>query len=277
MSGPGKIVIAGDWHANSRWAAHVIRCAAAALADEPVKYILQLGDFGFWPRRGSSYLADVEETCAEHGVIVMWIDGNHEDHDTLITLHDMHRSAMDFDDDQPMSLPKTGNLIHLPRGTRWTWHNRTWVALGGAVSVDREHRHEGRSWFPQEAITAEQAQKVIADGSADVMLTHDCPSGVELHLPPLPAEWRSQAKPAQAHRELLQQVVDAVQPSHLFHGHYHLAYSQYVAHRPHEDHGVCSMCKVTGLGMDGQQLNWVVCDTRTMQVEPAQLPNDSQG
>ena len=31
----------------------------------------------------------------------------------------------------------TGRIWHLPRGHRWRWHGRDWLALGGAVSLDR--------------------------------------------------------------------------------------------------------------------------------------------
>jgi hypothetical protein len=237
---PGKVIIAGDWHGNSRWAASVVRATPKLLDGEPARIILQLGDFGYWPRSGTGadYLNELEAACREHDVNIWWIDGNHEDHESL-KQHD------------PSRWP---HLRYLQRGTRWEWHNRTWLALGGAVSVDKTARREGVSWFPEEAITASQAVSVAAEGHADVMLTHDCPAGISLPLNPLPEAWKSQEQPVREHRELLQQIAGEVKPSYLFHGHYHMAYSTQGEFRS------------TGLDMDGEQASWLICDTRTMAV-----------
>ena len=39
-----------------------------------------------------------------------------------------------------------GRIWHLPRGHRWRWHGRDWLALGGAVSLDRAVRTAGVNW-----------------------------------------------------------------------------------------------------------------------------------
>ena len=98
------------------------------------------------------------------------------------------------------------------------------------------------------------------------MVTHECPSSV-VHRFPQPPGWWDPADLARsdAHRERLQQVVDAVKPGWLMHGHLHIGYQREVtmAHGPVE---------VTGLNCDGSgyphilhvQDNWAVLDVQDM-------------
>ncbi|WP_301123570.1 hypothetical protein [Mycolicibacterium fortuitum] len=131
--GPGTVMIAGDWHGNTGWATALIISAGV----RGIKVVVQLGDFGFWTpgRRSDDYLDGIETACARHGVTVLWLDGNHECFDALYEL--------------PID-PETGlrqirpHIFHLPRGLRWRWHGKTWMALGGAHSVDRPDRKPGR-------------------------------------------------------------------------------------------------------------------------------------
>lgn len=52
--------------------------------------------------------------------------------------------------------------------------------LGGAFSVDYHHRTEGKDWWPNEEPTQEEAEKLVAGGPLDILITHDAPSGVPL-------------------------------------------------------------------------------------------------
>lgn len=240
---PKRVVVAGDWHGNSRWAEHVISRAGDLLRDEARPLVLQLGDFGVWPGPvGAGYISRVREACTRAGVQLWFIDGNHED----FTQIQEHR------DGYPVRW--------LPRGSRWNWHGRTWLALGGAVSVDRALRTEGLSWWPEEEITADQALDVIKAGPADVMLTHDCPTGVTITFPPPPAAWDlADLARSDRHRERLQIVAGAVQPRYLVHGHLHMAYQR-----------TCDLgygpVEVTGLDCDGGAgPNFAVLDTEQME------------
>jgi Calcineurin-like phosphoesterase len=254
---PARILVAGDWHGNTAWAVHVIKLAAEVLDGEPAKTIVHLGDFGIWPGPpGWKYMAALTEATGAHGVEVCFVDGNHEDHDFLDIVREGKRQP-DGSLHPPFSIAP--DIWWLPRGYRWTWHGRTWLALGGGVSLDRAIRTEGKSWWPQEEITAEQAAQVIVDGGADVMVTHDCPSGVRHTFPPPPSFWdpRDLAR-NDVHRQQLQLVVNAVQPKHLMHGHLHRSYQRTC------DFGYGPV-SVTGLDCDGGDgANWAVLDTRTM-------------
>ena len=249
-SEPRRILIAGDWHANTHWARYVARQAADLLKDEPYRLILQLGDFGVWSDF-PGFIDTLSGTLAEKNVYVWFVDGNHEDFPFLEGLRGGNEG--------PMFIDFNRRIWHLPRGTRWYWHGRQWLAMGGAASVDKALRREGTSWFPDEEITEEQATRAMADGPADVMVTHDCPSGVPHSFPPIPAGWDPRdIDRSNDHAHRLQRVVDAVKPEHIMHGHLHRAYGRTC------DFGYGPV-QVTGLNCDGFGHNYAVLDTRTME------------
>lgn len=245
---PHRIIVAGDLHGNTFAAVHLIKMAAKLLKDEENPLILQLGDFGIWPGpTGASYIYRLEQACGENNVNIWFADGNHEDF-TQISHFDPWQSRYRW-------------ITHLPRGWRWQWHGRSWLALGGAVSLDRAIRTEGRDWWPEEEITEEQAAAVVADGQAHVLVSHDCPSSVLHTFPPPPSFWdlRDIAR-SDAHRERLQGVVSAVRPGWLMHGHLHFKYER-------EVNFGWGTTRVTGLDMDGTEGNWAILDVKLMRWE----------
>lgn len=235
---PQKILFAGDWHGNGAWAQKVIQHARKHDADT----IVQLGDFGWWVDCDATrrYLKHVRRNLVECGITLYWVDGNHEDHSRRAEW-----AAPGVDPLDP--------IVYLPRGFRWQWWGREWLAMGGAHSVDRLARTPGRSWWDEEHISDEQLWTAINGGRADVMLCHDCPSGVDipgigedpeldaLHSPfPL-----SELRLANAHRQKLRQICDVVQPDILLHGHYHVRYRNLLTY-PHAEPTL-----VEGLSHDG--------------------------
>lgn len=263
---PQRIVVAGDWHGNVPWAVRVIR-EAPAFTGPGRTLILHLGDFGIWPGAdGHDYLEAVTAALEEADAELWFIDGNHEDHPALRRHQDEWGASASLVPIRPANALRTSpsRLFWAPRGFRWTWHGRTWLALGGAVSLDRARRRAGLDWWPEEEIATAQAELALRDGPADVMVTHDCPSSVVHAFPPPPRWWaeRDMAR-SERHRLQLQYIVDGVKPSWLMHGHLHMIYQREVA----MGYG---MVQVTGLGADGDhekpgaQGNWMILDTVTM-------------
>lgn len=231
---PKRILLAGDWHGNTAHARAAIQFAAR----HGCAGVIQLGDFGIWPGEdGRRYLRALSKEAAQTGVWVAFVDGNHEDFWQLnslpVNVNGVRKVA--------------GGIWHLPRGLRWQWAGRTWVAMGGATSLDRADRRLGHSWWPEESITAGQVAQVINDGRADVMLTHDCPDTVS--IPGLdPRGWRLDAlEVAGAHRRIMREIAEVVQPQELWHGHFHVRYSAKVSFAG-------TPCVVNGLGCDGHNL-----------------------
>lgn len=212
--GPDRIMLAGDWDANIHRACSVVQYAGI----RAISTVVQLGDFGYWTPGGWStrFLEALEAACTQHAVTVIFIDGNHEYFPGL--------NALPVDPDTGMREIRP-HIHHLPRGLRWTWHDTTWMALGGAHSVDRFARKEGVSWWPEEHLTADDVHRAISPGPVDVIISHDAPTGAPIPgLAPtgFPA---AEITAADRHRDLVATVVDATTPALVFHGHYHTRYS----------------------------------------------------
>jgi hypothetical protein len=248
---PDRIGIAGDWHGNAAWATRAVGDMCALLPPGGPRVILHLGDFGIWPGPdGRDYLSRLDGSLAAAAAELWFVDGNHEDFALLARL----RPGPDGREQV------TDRIWHLPRGHRWRWHGREWLALGGAVSVDRAMRTAGVDWWPEEEITRRQAGQVIEAGPADVMVTHECPAGVEHAFAPPPPSWSlADLRRSDAHRSLLREIVLAVRPRWLMHGHLHLRYQRRV------DLGAGPL-EITGLDCDGAENgNWAILDATSMR------------
>src|SRR4051794_33733627 len=87
VSDPGRVLVAGDWHGDTRWARGVADLLPALLPDERPRRIVHVGDFGIWPgRAGLDYLLAVTAALAEVNGELWFVDGNHEDHSELARL-----------------------------------------------------------------------------------------------------------------------------------------------------------------------------------------------
>jgi predicted phosphodiesterase len=244
LAEPDRIGVCGDWHGDGVWGALVIGYATARGASA----IVHLGDFGehFHPR----YLRTLDRALAVGEVPLLFVDGNHEDHRWLA------RQPLD-----ERGLRRISDWVwHLPRGFRWQWAGLRFLALGGAHSVDGIwRRKEGELWQREERITDEQAAAVAAAGPADVLVAHDCPTGVPIpgidvrgpDDPPVKFPMIELLRAAE-HRQILRGVVDQVQPRAIWHGHYHVAYESYA------DLGYGPVC-VAGLNCNRSSLPENVC------------------
>ncbi|MFZ1382538.1 MAG: metallophosphoesterase family protein [Scrofimicrobium sp.] len=139
-----------------------------------------------------------------------FIDGNHEDFGELKKLPNNSEGLGQVSD----------NVFYIPRGTVWQWRGTRFAGLGGAVSIDRQTRTPGRSWFPEEAITASDVANAKQAGTVDVLFTHDAP------LPPVPKRSFGPTIDADCDQSIayVAEVVSALRPNLVIHGHYHLAY-----------------------------------------------------
>lgn len=204
---PSRIAFMGDVHGNGFHTDRAIRYAA----DYGAQVVLHVGDFGY--RFSPSFMAKVQRALEDTGLVLGFAPGNHDDYDRLDALEAGHGCT---------AIPMRPNIFYLPRGFRWTWSGVSFLALGGAHSVDRPWRARGE-WWARETITIGEAVTAANGGRADVMITHDVPDGVRIPcIEGNPIGFpESEIEAAQRHRELLRRVVDVVQPKHLFAGHYH--------------------------------------------------------
>lgn len=232
LATPARIAFAGDWHGNMNWAAGAISYAAS----ENVDVLIHTGDFGYMFTH--RFLDRVEAALAEVGTPLLFVDGNHENFPTLYSFPIASNGLRSL----------TPHLWHLPRGFRWTWGGVRFLALGGAHSVDRLRLRDGINWWPQERISTADMQTAIDGGRTDVLVSHDCPTGVDIPFPVPANRWPArEIQYAEDHRELLRLVVEYTQPSHIWHGHYHVWYRDLV------DMGY-GRAMVQGLDCDGTTL-----------------------
>lgn len=246
LTTPGTVAIAGDWHGNLRWALDRIGAAHAAGAST----IVHLGDFGYWVLDPATrkYLFRVEKRLAELDTQLLFVDGNHEDHVRL--------NALPIDSSTGLRRISE-HVAHLPRGHRWTWRDEggrpwTWLALGGAVSVDRSHRKIGKSWWPGETLTEADVASAVSGGVVDVVVSHDVPAGVSVPNIDRKLGWPADVMvDADDHRRLLLAACEALRPRQLWHGHYHCRYDEHLRLGPLEERPDWDgVCQVHGLDCD---------------------------
>jgi hypothetical protein len=206
-----KIMLVGDAHGNTQF----MRAAMRQARESGCGLTIQLGDFGFWPGEdGRHHLKYVCAASLESDMPLWVIDGNHDDpniYGAMTTLW-------------PTMRP--GTIQRIQRGTVLKLHDRTIGFLGSAVSIDQGHRTPGRSWWPEEVLSAFDVDTARANSLSpplDVMLSHD-----STELPPVLKPWpfASYIMDALALQvERFAEVFDAWKPALHVHGHYHVRYS----------------------------------------------------
>ena len=156
-----KILILGDVHGC--WGDLNIVITRALRQHPDITAFVQVGDLGYsWP--GSKPFAflktfmDPSTIAKAEAVPFYWLEGNHENYAQLNT---------DGGAFQP-------NMIYQPRGSIRDLGNKRAMFFGGASSIDRQYRIEGKSWWPDESIQYGQILKALEQqGPIDVLFTHE--------------------------------------------------------------------------------------------------------
>lgn len=198
-----------------------------------VQIVYQLGDlrFGMGPEP-EAYLATIECVCARYDLKLFGINGNHENWAELDRLWATPQWVEANGALKPIEV--TERVTLLPRGHRWSLGGRSFVALGGAPSINRHLLTEGIDWWPTEVVLDEHVDAVIAGGHAEVMLTHDSPTSpyctaevreiLRRNAGENPMEWPdSSLADADEGLAKMTRAVLGVRPVFLAHGHFHVA------------------------------------------------------
>lgn len=221
-----KISFVGDWHRNLRYG---ITCLDI-LSEQGIQVIIHLGDFLHYGPRAEldMYLDTLNSACESNTQIILFIDGNHEDFPYLKSFPKNADGVVEIRD----------NIIYLPRAFKWEWEGVSFMAMGGAPSINKPSLIPDVTWFEDELITKEQYALAESQGHVDVLLTHDCPKGViipNLDNEGLPKSWQRELLHCDTQRQRLYNLCEAVRPNYLFHGHYHRDYSSILRYPDIED------------------------------------------
>lgn len=248
-----RVLLAGDTHSNLNHWGYLYTQAVEFGVDR----IVQLGDFGFWEHTadGVAYLDTLEKAVETYGIPIYWIDGNHENH-ALLREQYINPQQREWVDNSPYTskdypfIKIREGVWHIPRGTVWKWDGVSFLGLGGAFSIDRAWRKVGSSFWFEEMISDNEADRAVRNvksllgGKVDIMLTHDVPLMFPMHdIMHYQGRDARKIPESEGPRKLLQHVVDEVQPDYLYHGHWH------VDHRTHWQNGDREI-SVVGLNCD---------------------------
>lgn len=240
-----RLMIAGDTHGSLQQMGFLFREAIEFDIDR----IFVCGDFGYWEHTpaGVTFLEKLDEVAGLAGVPVYWLDGNHENHTLLRSSYRKRLNNEGFWTIRP-------NIFYSPRGHRFEWEGVKFLTLGGAWSIDgpdspvfppNMRRRKGRGWWPEETITDAEVAACGTD-KVDIMLTHDLPTGIDMQAIMAARGVNYTYLPeSESNRVKVREVVDAVKPDYLFHGHYHVYYKKELV----LDDGHVTV--VQGLGCDG--------------------------
>jgi hypothetical protein len=190
----------------------VLTCAAR----DGYKAIFHVGDLKvLWPDEypdfpePGSFTAELVRNLAELGLVLVFVDGNHDVHPKLRGL--------------PLNTDGFGvisdRLLYAPRGDGWSLGGVRFGALGVAYSVDRAWGTEGRDWFLGEEVVPADVETLGAE-PLDVLITHDVPAGIDLDegFMRVPEAIERESRIV---RQLLRDAVRNTEPRLVFSGHWH--------------------------------------------------------
>ncbi len=135
--------------------------------------ILQCGDMGYWPNFHDVVSDGTGKKkwnlfgIRNRNTKVYWCDGNHENH---LSLKKLGNCSSDLGPET--FYMKRGSTLRLSDG-------RNVLFFGGARSTDRECRHIGVDWFPEETISTIDLND-LPDEEVDIVVSHTCPEEFDM-------------------------------------------------------------------------------------------------
>ena len=220
VKGGQRVLLAGDTHGIHGDAVNIVEAAN----DHDVDLIIQLGDFGY------NFKQSFLDVWTKARAPVYFLRGNHDNTDWI----DARATTLEADQFVDGPMPVAENVWYLPDGLRVKIGHSVVAVLGGAISIDRANRSENYSWWRREPTSMAAAAELINTRLSpwgpvpcrpvDVLLCHDvpaCPPSIEALL----AGYKDDPASA-ANRALLRNVFDAIRPTSVYHGHYHVNYTE---------------------------------------------------
>ena len=165
-----SIFLAGDVHGKADPFLAIQRFAIK----NGIQHVIQVGDFGLlWQPDPLGKLFNRWARKGEPGPTWYTCGGN----------HDVWPKWLDLADKTPDSnlVELAPNAYYVKRGTTTVIDGKVIAFLGGAESVDKHLRVEGKSWWREETPTEKDFTRFfdsLNSGLVDVVVTHDCPESI---------------------------------------------------------------------------------------------------
>ena len=135
-------------------------------------YLIVLGDFGLLWKDNKEYRW-WKQWLENKKFTVLWLDGNHENHDWIDSLPVSKWNGGKIHQISP-------NIIHLMRGQVFLLNGKSFFVYGGAYSYDKIYRTPGVDWWEREEGNYQEECEAIDNLAehnyqVDYVLTHTCP------------------------------------------------------------------------------------------------------
>lgn len=206
-----NVLLMGDVHGKFEWAHRAYQ--QLLLTYKQIDLLIQVGDFGFYPRihPNRGWVSDFDHPC-------MFVDGNHEDHETLRSLDDPYWGMDDLTTDSWIQTMECWE--YKKRGSIWNGI----LFIGGASSINKAYLQPGLNWFPEEDISITEMHRTFENidsyGPENIhtVISHDAPAAFGMEEA---CTYGDGVEIIGSNRKFLQEVLDLVSPNYWFFGHYH--------------------------------------------------------
>jgi len=191
-----SILISGDFHANEDRELFLITQETlikkyGQAQYNSINYHVILGDGGFlWPgNQVKEFLNYIE--LSKRPFPILCVLGNH---DPVLGHSDLPEIDIGIGEKVILINKEKPFLAYLKRGRVYTIENSTFLVLGGALSIDKEFRKPGISWWEEEYWRKTEKdnlfQMLINKFNFDYVLSHTGPSRVnEIIMRPARDKW----------------------------------------------------------------------------------------
>jgi hypothetical protein len=197
-----KIMIAGDVHG-------MFSCFNLMIHKRSPSLVLQVGDFGYWPRQ-------LSERFKPFDVPVFWCAGNHEYWPALTNIKGT----------DPVELWK--NSFYCPSGTVIEKEGKRILFIGGAKSVDWKLRSLGKDVWPE--LECPDLDVASLPSEVDIIISHTMPLSITSQYLRSSFEvekekerrygWDLSGDPME---KRLEEVLEKVSFEHWYAGHWHVS------------------------------------------------------
>lgn len=178
------IYITGDTHGRI----DIRKLSSAGLARAGVEptgedYLIVCGDFGLvfhWQGQTPEERYWLDWLGRKPFAKVLFVDGNHENFDRL--------SSFPVEEWNGGLVHRvTDSVFHLMRGCVFEVDGRRFLTMGGARSVDRAWRKEGKTWWPQEMPGEDDLRRAersldSCGRKVDFVVTHCAPTTIQRRI-----------------------------------------------------------------------------------------------